>query len=75
VVLAGFVDFEITWRADVFGGAPQESSAADFGTAGVNFRARRARDDKEWQAALAKLSCEVPELGRVAGGHCCPPAP
>lgn len=39
---AGFVDFEITWRADVFGGAPQESSAADFGTLGVNFRALKA---------------------------------
>ncbi len=36
---AGFESFEITWRADVFGGAPQESSAADFGTKGINFRA------------------------------------
>jgi arsenite methyltransferase len=38
---AGFVDFEITWRADVFGGAPQASSAAQFGTVGINFRARK----------------------------------
>jgi len=60
VVMAGFVDFEITWRADVFSGAPQESSAADFGTVGINFRARKARDDEEWQAALAGLSCEIP---------------
>ena len=36
---SGFEGFEITWRADVFGGAPQESSAADFGTKGINFRA------------------------------------
>jgi hypothetical protein len=59
-VAAGFVGFEITWRADVFSGAPQESSAADFGTLGINFRARKSRDDKEWEAALAELTCEVP---------------
>jgi arsenite methyltransferase len=39
---AGYVDFEITWRADVFSGAPQDSSAASFGTMGINFRARKA---------------------------------
>ena len=33
---AGFVDFEITWRADVFKDAPQSSSAADFGTVGIS---------------------------------------
>jgi hypothetical protein len=60
VVMAGFVDFEITWRADVFSGAPQEGSAAYFNTMGINFRARKAENDEEWQAALAKLSCEVP---------------
>ena len=38
---AGFEDFEITWREDVFSGAPQESSAANFGTKGINFRARK----------------------------------
>ena len=42
VMRAGFVDFEITWRADVFSGAPQHSSAASFGTLGINFRARKA---------------------------------
>jgi hypothetical protein len=41
VVAAGFVNFEITWRADVFSGATQSSSAADFGTLGINFRARK----------------------------------
>ncbi len=38
---AGFTDFEITWREDVFAGAPQSSSAAQFGTLGINFRARK----------------------------------
>jgi hypothetical protein len=40
---AGFTDFAITWRADVFAGAPQQSSAAQFGTLGINFFARKAR--------------------------------
>jgi TusA-related sulfurtransferase len=59
VVVAGFVEFEITWRADVFSGAPQQSSAASFGTLGINFRARKALDDAEWNAALSALACEV----------------
>jgi hypothetical protein len=59
VVSASFVDFEITRRADVFSGAPQSSSAAKFGTVGINFRARKARDEAEWQDALAALSCNV----------------
>jgi len=58
-VAAGFVGFEITWRADVFTGAPQASSAAAFGTVGVNFRARKAASDDEWSAAIAALSCDV----------------
>ncbi len=56
---AGFVDFAITWRADVFSGAPQSSSAANFGTLGINFRARKAANDAEWATALAALSCET----------------
>jgi TusA-related sulfurtransferase len=59
-VAAGFVDFAITWRADVFSGAPQSSSAGDFGTLGINFRARKATNEAEWAAALAALSCEAP---------------
>ena len=55
---AGFVEFEITWRADVFSGAPQSSSAADFGTLGINFRARKATME-EWAAALAALNCAI----------------
>lgn len=38
---AGFGDFGITWKEEVFDGAPQESSAAKFGTVGINFRARK----------------------------------
>jgi hypothetical protein len=58
-VAAGFVDFAITWRADVFSGAPQSSSAASFGTLGITFRARKAASDEEWQQALAGLTCEA----------------
>ena len=56
---AGFVGFEITWRADVFSGAPQASSAAKFGTLGINFRARKAVSETEWMRALEALSCQV----------------
>ncbi len=38
---AGFTDFGITWRAAVFDDAPQASSAAMFGTKGINFSARK----------------------------------
>jgi hypothetical protein len=58
--MAGFVGFDITWREDVFSGAPQASSAANFGTVGINFRARKPRDEAEWLAALAELNCEIP---------------
>lgn len=53
------MDFEITWRADVFSGAPQASSAAKFGTVGINFRARKPSDDAEWARALESLRCSV----------------
>ena len=67
---AGFVGFEITWRKDVFGGAPQAGSAEKFGTLGINFRTRKAADEEEWIAALAALSCEVPtrSVGEGSGG-------
>jgi hypothetical protein len=49
----------IVWRGgDVYAGAPQSSSAAQFGTLGINFRARKARDETEWAKALATLTCE-----------------
>jgi hypothetical protein len=44
VISAGFTDFEIIWREEIFNGAPQSSAAADFGTLGINFRARKAKD-------------------------------
>ena len=50
---------EIAWRADVYAGAPQSSSAAQFGTLGINFRARKARDETEWAEALATLTCDA----------------
>jgi hypothetical protein len=59
VIAAGFVDFEIAWRADVYAGAPQSSSAAQFGTLGINFRARKARDEAEWAKAVTALTCVV----------------
>ena len=60
VIMAGFVDFAITWRKDVFAGAPQEGSAANFGTVGINFRARKPATEEEWLTALAALSCPQP---------------
>jgi hypothetical protein len=58
-VAAGFAEFEITWRAEIYADAPQASSAAKFGTLGINFRARRVRDDAEWERELALLACEL----------------
>jgi hypothetical protein len=60
VISAGFVDFAITWRAEVYAGAPQSSSADEFGALGITFRARKATTEQEWQGALAALQCEVP---------------
>lgn len=59
VVAAGFTGFEITWRADVFAGAPQASSAAEFGTLGINFKARKPVDQREWEREVAALNCIV----------------
>lgn len=57
---AGFIGFEIRWRAEVYAGAPQASSAAQFGTVGVNFRARKAANEDEWMVAVNALTCRVP---------------
>jgi hypothetical protein len=38
---AGFTDFVVLSRVDVYAGAPQHSSAAKFGTLGITFAARR----------------------------------
>jgi hypothetical protein len=57
------VDFAISWRGDVFSGAPQSSSAASFGTLGITFGAHKAANEDEWQAALAALACVVEPQG------------
>jgi hypothetical protein len=59
------VGFEISARVDVYAEAPQSSSAAQFGTLGINFRARKALHEDEWQEALAALLCAAssPRLG------------
>jgi hypothetical protein len=59
VVAAGFVGFEITWRGDIYADAPQSSSAAQFGTLGITFRARQPASAAEWAQALLLLTCEV----------------
>ena len=64
---AGFVGFEITWRKDVFSGAPQAGSAASFGTLGINFRARKALSEDELMTTLSALRCEV-SARPAAGG-------
>jgi len=56
-VAAGFAGFEITWRADVFSGAPQSSSAAQFGTIGINFRARKASCEEELRTSMSDPNC------------------
>ena len=61
--MAGLVEFAgdtCGENKDVFSGAAQESSDADFGTVGINFRARRPVEESEWHEALATLNCEVP---------------
>ena len=60
VVAAGFVEFEIAHRVDVYADAPQSSSAAKFGTLGINFHARKARSEDEWTREVAALSCAIP---------------
>jgi len=39
----GFEDFAITWRKDVFDDTPQQSSADQFDTKGITFKARLPR--------------------------------
>jgi len=67
-VAAGFVDVEITAQADIYSDAPQESSAAEFGTQGINFRARKPVDEQEWETAWAALACEVPTSSPFSPG-------
>lgn len=43
----------------MFAGAPQASSAAQFGTKGITFRARKASGEAEWARALEEIRCEL----------------
>jgi hypothetical protein len=54
----------------VYADAPQSSSAASFGTLGINFTAVRVSNDAEWSAELAALSCTTqgPSHPRSAEG-------
>ena len=56
---AGFVGFQIARRADVFADAPQASSAAKFGTLGINFRARKPFTEAEWLEEISALNCRI----------------
>jgi len=60
---AGFEDFEITWRGDVFSGAPQHSSAAEFGTQGITFRAvKPEREAREQGLRGDHLFHRIPQM-------------
>ena len=52
------MEFEIQSRTDVYAGAEQSSSAANFGTLGITFRARKPLNADEWEQVSAALSCE-----------------
>ena len=39
---AGFDDFEIVWRGDIFRDAGLQSAAHDFGLMGITYRARKS---------------------------------
>ena len=41
---AGFDDFEIMWRGDIFRDAALQSAAYEFGVMGNTYRARKARE-------------------------------
>ncbi len=40
---AGFDEFEIVWRGDVFRDSALQSAAFDFGIMGIAYRARKSR--------------------------------
>ena len=64
MVAAGFVGVEVLTRIDVYADAPQSSSAAKFGTLGITFRARKAKDEAAWANALEALRCDIPPMTR-----------
>jgi hypothetical protein len=58
-VASRVVGFEIVWRGDVFRGAPHASSAAKFGTLGINIRARKPHEEQEWLRVMSSLACST----------------
>ena len=40
---AGFDEFEIVWRGDIFRDADLQNAAHDFGLMGITYRARKSR--------------------------------
>ena len=40
---AGFDEFEIIWRGDIFRDAALQNAAYDFGIMGIAYRARKSR--------------------------------
>jgi hypothetical protein len=40
---AGFDDFKIVWRGDIFRDSSLQSAAFDFGIMGISYRARKTR--------------------------------
>jgi len=39
---AGFEDFEIAWRGDIYRDAPQQTAGFDFGIMGISYRSRKS---------------------------------
>ncbi len=58
---AGFIDFAITKRVDIYSGAPQEGSAINYGTLGITFRARKPESTKAWHDEMDSLGIELPQ--------------
>jgi hypothetical protein len=55
-----FVGFAIQSRTEVYAGAEQSSSAANFDTLRITLRARKAANDDEWQRAVMVLNSDLP---------------
>jgi hypothetical protein len=43
VTKAGFENFEITWRGDIYRDAPQASDALAYGAKGITYRATKGK--------------------------------
>jgi hypothetical protein len=52
---AGFTEFTIVSRLEIYAGARQQSSAAKFGTMGITFAARRLLPGESIEAPACDL--------------------